>query len=118
MLGVRVAETIGSGHHVRSNRTYDRKRSDNTPYSSCKLGPPDRFAAAAAIRVGRNACAHSLIFAVKFAVMLPEGATKPKQLRPVTFQQQRRATLVIATNLGRESVRAELPTSALAWIEP
>jgi hypothetical protein len=29
---------LGSGHYVRSNRTYDRKRSDNTPYSSCKPG--------------------------------------------------------------------------------
>jgi hypothetical protein len=29
---------LGSGHHVRSNRTYDRKRSDNTPHSTCKQG--------------------------------------------------------------------------------
>ena len=29
---------LGGGHHVRSNRTYDRKRSDNTLHSSCKPG--------------------------------------------------------------------------------
>jgi hypothetical protein len=29
---------LGSGHYVRSNRTYDRKRSDNTTYSTCKPG--------------------------------------------------------------------------------
>ena len=34
----RRANHLGSGHHVRSNRTYDRKRSDNTTYSTCKQG--------------------------------------------------------------------------------